>query len=227
MCVCVCACACACGVCVCVCVYVLYSSVCPLLVQSYTIHCIWWGFQSPNPQEIQCLKWKCCVRFARLFSWTCPCRKTRPACVYHFELPFKQLDVIHKFCQWMLHISNWIGARRNEGNLDFTAITNETKVLEHASCCQGNEQIMKVESASGTHSGRQRRRQVGHDCSVQCRIEVREYFKHLLWISWIGRILRSCFLWLECQNYNFEINWSKDEEEGLYKCPSHVFMEWG
>jgi hypothetical protein len=41
-----------------------------------------------------------------------------------------------------------------KATLVLLVITNETKVLEHASCCQGNEQIKNVKSVSGTLSGR-------------------------------------------------------------------------
>jgi len=44
------------------------------------IHYIWWGYQSPNAQEIHFFKWKIFVRFARRFSRINPCRKTKPAC---------------------------------------------------------------------------------------------------------------------------------------------------
>ena len=44
------------------------------------IHYIGWGCQSPNPQEMDHLKWEFCVRFAR-FSGTYPWCKMRPACI--------------------------------------------------------------------------------------------------------------------------------------------------
>jgi hypothetical protein len=48
--------------------YILYRSVCPLVILY-----IGWGCQSPYPQEIRCFKWKFCdtfvrFRFARLFQ---------------------------------------------------------------------------------------------------------------------------------------------------------------
>jgi hypothetical protein len=106
-------------------------------------------------------------------------------------------------------------------------ITNETKVLEHASCCQGNEQIMKVKNTSRMHSGRLCLWQVGHECCVQCRIATCEYLKNWLLISCIGRISRLCCLWWEYENYNFRLMSPKARVQVYTHPHSHVFVESG
>ena len=58
--------------------FILYRSVCPLVVQSYTIQDE--AVSPPNTQEIHIFKGKLCIRFARRVSGTYSWRTTRPAC---------------------------------------------------------------------------------------------------------------------------------------------------
>jgi len=69
-----------------------------------------------TPRKYTVLNGKFLFGLRDVFQERIPFVKRNP----NVKLPFKQLDIIHKFFKCMLHISNGICARNNEGNLGST-----------------------------------------------------------------------------------------------------------
>jgi len=66
-------------------IYMLYRSICPLVVYS-TLY-IEWGCQSPNPKEIHCFKWDFHVRFV-WFWFMCLLQEHIPGIKWHLSVKY-------------------------------------------------------------------------------------------------------------------------------------------